>query len=200
MVRAEDAVKQRPAHLEGKDPVIVRRRPWDMPEVPDAGVARHAVEPFPQHPGHQAQVVVLDQDADLRPRPPSRPGFFRQGVGERLTIGQVGLPVRRERQAELRLVRGVEQQVVHEPQGRVGHVVVSAVEDVRRDVEHPHRHPAGSRVPVSGCRAAVRSASLSAAQIQVTSARGATAASPDVTPAIMPPPPRWPVSEPSMAN
>src|SRR5208282_5143514 len=26
------------------------------------------------------------------------------------------------------------------PQGRVGHVVVRAVEDLRRDVEHPHLH------------------------------------------------------------
>jgi hypothetical protein len=50
------------------------------------------------------------------------------------------------------------------------------------------------------CRAAARSASLSAAQIQVTSASGATAASPEVTPAIIPPPPRLPVKEPSVPN
>ena len=48
--------------------------------------------------------------------------------------------------------------------------------------------------------AATRSASLSAAQIQVTLASGPSAASPSVTPAIMPPPPRWPASEPSAPN
>src|SRR3984957_5198546 len=48
--------------------------------------------------------------------------------------------------------------------------------------------------------AAARSASLSAAQIQLTSASGATAASPEVTPATRPPPPRRAVSVPSGPN
>ncbi len=60
--------------------------------------------------------------------------------------------------------------------------------------------PRSSRGPVSCDRATARSASLSAAQIQVTLARGPSAASPSVTPAIMPPPPRLPVSEPSAPN
>ena len=46
---------------------------------------------------------------------------------------------------------------------------------------------------VSRARATARSASLSAAQIQVALASGPSAASPSVTPAIMPPPPRLPV-------
>ena len=75
-------------------------------------------------------------------------GFLGQGVGERLVVSQVRLPVAPELVAELRLVRGVEQQVVHEPQGRVGHVVVGAVKDGGRDVEHPHADAvaAGGRV------------------------------------------------------
>src|SRR3984957_2374529 len=48
--------------------------------------------------------------------------------------------------------------------------------------------------------AAARSASLSAAQIQLTSASGAIAASPEGPPAPRPPPPRRPVSEPSGPN
>ena len=49
-------------------------------------------------------------------------------------------------------------------------------------------------------RATTRSASLSAAQIQVALDPGPSAASPSVTPAIMPPPPLRPVSEPSAPN
>src|SRR5580658_7150399 len=54
----------------------------------------------------------------------------------------------------------------------------------------------------SGARvcAAARSASLSAAQIQLTSASGVIAASPSATPATRPPPPRRPVSVPSAPN
>ena len=53
---------------------------------------------------------------------------------------------------------------------------------------------------VSPARATARSASLSAAQIQVALAPGPSAASPSVTPAIMPPPPRLGISEPSAPN
>ena len=51
-----------------------------------------------------------------------------------------------------------------------------------------------------GLRATARSASLSAAQIQVALAPGPSAASPSATPAIIPPPPRLDVSEPSAPN
>ena len=58
----------------------------------------------------------------------------------------------------------------------------------------------GPRAPPGRWRAAARSASLSAAQIQVASASGAIAASPSATPATSPPPPRRPVSVPSGPN
>src|SRR5580704_13270078 len=60
--------------------------------------------------------------------------------------------------------------------------------------------PGGAGTQAGCWRATARSASLSAAQIQVTSASGAIAASPDVTPATRPPPPRRPVSVPSGPN
>ena len=60
--------------------------------------------------------------------------------------------------------------------------------------------PSSSPAAASRDRATARSASLSAAQIQVTLTSGPSAASPDVTPAIMPPPPRCPVSEPPAPN
>jgi len=60
----------------------------------------------------------------------------------------------------------------------------------------PSRRPS-SPGPVSPARATARSASLSAAQIQVALAPGPSAASPSATPVIIPPPPRLPVSEPS---
>jgi hypothetical protein len=88
-------------------------------------------------------VIVLDQDpqvaADFGSSARVRSGLARQGVGEHLVVGDVGLPVAAEPGAELRLVRGVEELVEQEPQGRVGHVVVGPAEGVRRDVEHPHR-------------------------------------------------------------
>jgi hypothetical protein len=53
---------------------------------------------------------------------------------------------------------------------------------------------------VPRARATARSASLSAAQIQVALASGPSAASPSATPAIIPPPPRLGISEPSAPN
>ena len=61
--------------------------------------------------------------------------------------------------------------------------------------------PKPSPRAVASCdRAIARSASLSAAQIHVTLTSGPSAASPDVTPEIMPPAPLLPVSEPSAPN
>ncbi len=60
--------------------------------------------------------------------------------------------------------------------------------------------PLYCEAPASCRRANARSASLSAAQIHVTLAPAATASRPDVTPAIMPPPPRCPTSEPPVPN
>ena len=57
-----------------------------------------------------------------------------------------------------------------------------------------------SRGPAPRARATARSSSLSAAQIQVALASGPSEASPSVTPAIIPPPPRLVVSEPSAPN
>ena len=148
VVGAEQAGQQGPAHLAGEQPVIFRRRPRRMPEVRDAGVACGVTEPFPQQPGHQAQVIVLDQHPGAAWRRPAVACCRGQRVGERLVVGLVRLPVALELGAELRLVRDVEQQVVQEPQGGVGHVVVRAVEGVRRDVKHPHGQ-AGPRNPLA---------------------------------------------------
>ena len=185
-----------------------------------ANVAGGVTQPFPQQPRGQAEVVVLDQGESARrgrlpaPRAP-RQGLFGQRIGERLVIGQVGLPVAPELTAEQGLVRGVEQHVVNKPQDRVGHVVVRPVEGVPRDVEHPHGNIAGDpgalaaqggrqagRVPGAGAHwcAAARSASVNAAQIQITSACAATAATPGVIPLIRPPPPRRAISVPSAPN
>ncbi len=144
-VRGEHPVEDGPAHLLREHPVVVRRRPRGVAEVRDAGLARRVAQPLPDHPRRQAQVVILDQHPQPAGWRPGR-GLLRHGVGERLVVGQVGLPVTAELAAEPRLVRGVEEQVVQEPQGRVGHVVVGAVEGVGRDVEHPHR----DSVPVAG--------------------------------------------------
>ena len=60
--------------------------------------------------------------------------------------------------------------------------------------------PAGSPEPAPHRCAAARSASVNAAQIQITSACAATAATPGVIPLIRPPPPRLPISVPSAPN
>ena len=95
VVRAEDAVEQRPAHLFREQPVVVRRCPGRVAEVRDADVAGRPAQPLPQHPRGQAQVVVLDQDpraAGRRPAPvlprrtlPRRPG--PRGPGPRGLLG-----------------------------------------------------------------------------------------------------------------
>ncbi len=143
-VRAQDAVEQRPADIRREHPVVVRRRPGRVAEVPHAHPAGAVPQPVPHQPRDQAQVVILDQDPQAAGRRPVLagllgPGLGEQGVGEHLVVGEVGLPVAAEPGPELRLVGGVEKLVEQEPQGRVGHVVVGAAEDARRDVEHPHR-------------------------------------------------------------
>jgi hypothetical protein len=49
------------------------------------------------------------------------------------------VPVAAELRVEHRLVGGVEEQMVHEPENRVGDAVVRGVEDGGRDLEHPNR-------------------------------------------------------------
>ena len=99
LVRAENAVKQRPAHLVGQQPVVVGRRPRGVMEVPDAGVAGGLAEPVPQQPRGQAEVIVLDQDPHAgaprfgrpghRRKPRCRPGSTpsRPGTGGRTSAG-----------------------------------------------------------------------------------------------------------------
>ena len=155
VIRAEHAIKQGPAHLAGQQPVVAGRRPGGVREVRHANVAGGVTQPFPQQSRDQAEVVVLDQGASARRRRLLAPralrqGLVRQRIGERLVIGQVGLPVAPELTAEQGLVRDVEQHVVNKPQGRVGHVVVRPVEGVPRDVEHPHGNIGGDPGALGG--------------------------------------------------
>ena len=83
-VRPEDAVEQRPAHVAGKHPVVVRRCPWRVAEVPDGGVRGAAAQPVTEQPRGQAQVVILDQHPQAARRRLIRDQHFLvQGLGER---------------------------------------------------------------------------------------------------------------------
>ncbi|MBV9093397.1 MAG: trehalose-phosphatase [Streptosporangiaceae bacterium] len=158
VVRAKQAIEQRAAHLGWQYPVIVGGRPGSVPEVGDAGVSGLAGQPVPQQPGSQRQVIVLHQDADGGGRHELAflvvpGGLAGQGLGERLVVGLVRRPVAPEFPAELRLVRGIEQHVVGEPQDGVGHAVVRALEGGPRDVEHTHRDAVQLLCPgVQACR------------------------------------------------
>jgi len=93
-------------------------------------------------------VIVLDE----HPRP--RHVLFRERVGERLVVDDVGLPVPAESLVKARAVGCVEQQVVDEPQDGVGDAVVGPAERVRGNVEHPHRgfarRSVGPFIPLGG--------------------------------------------------
>ena len=138
VVGAQHAIEYGPADVIGKDPVVVHRRPGRVREVrdPDAG------HEFPQHPRDQRQVVVLHEHA-------SRGWLRRRTAGERarerLVVRDVGLPVAPECGPEARLDRGVEQQMMDEPQRGVGYGVVGALKGVGRDVQRTDRGPASGR-------------------------------------------------------
>ena len=141
VVGAQHAVENGAADVVGKNPVVVHRCPRRVREVRDAD-ARHGVA---QHPRDERQMVVLHQHARGRrrrcrgrPRVPPRTPRCRP----RRTASRAGT------RAEARLDRGVEQQVVNEPQGGVGHRVVGALEGGGRYVKRAYRGPA-ARGPAS---------------------------------------------------
>ena len=107
--------------------------PRGVAEVPDAQVRPGG----PEHRGGEQQVVVLHDHAG------AGCGLGGERVGEGAAVLAVAGPVLGEDRVEVRRPGRVEEQVVQEPQRRVGHRVVGPVERRRRDVEHPHRGAAG---------------------------------------------------------
>ena len=187
VVGAEHAVEDGRGHVVRQHPVVLGRRPRRVLEVRDPRLR----VPVAQHPRRQGQVVVLNE------HPRARHRLLRQRGRERLVVGAVGVPVAAELRVEHRLVGRVEEQVVHEPEDRVGDAVV-------RGVEHG---AAGSRASGPPARRAHRPARRAGrppgrrrtarCRARARPRRRPPPASPDVSPEIMPPPPRLAVSDPS---
>ena len=88
-------------------------------------------------PRHERQVVVLHHDARCRRR------LLGERDGEGFVVRHVRRPLATEAGVEVGRQRGVVQQVMNEPQRRVGDSVVRALERQRVDLEHPDGEPLG---------------------------------------------------------
>lgn len=126
----------------GEQREVVHRRPRGVREVSDAQVGPQLT----QHPRHQTQVVVLDEDRRAVRR------VLGQRLRERPVVGLVRRPLTAELRVEGGLQRRLVEQVVDEPQHGVGDAVVGVLVHVGRNGQHAHAllaDAAPHRLPVA---------------------------------------------------
>ncbi len=126
-VGAEDAVEELFGDVVGQQPEVVDGRPRGVREVADPQVGAELAE----HAGHQRQVVVLYEDRRTLAR------LLGERRGEGPVVRLEGGPLAAELRVEDGLDGGLVEQVVDEPEHRVGDAVVRVGVHLRVDVEHP---------------------------------------------------------------